>query len=338
MFIDKSNEVLMNHYRKQEIIQAKKRLEEEKMSIIQVLQLTNKEVITTDELLEALYISKEQLLDEIINTTQSVSENTEGVSTNTTNVPEETPMEIARKYKKYYEEYSHNREQICIDKKIANGTWHCMNFVKRGKTECPKCKAIKETIIENCFVEAYKILCSDKGEIVEKFINRMNNIITENSSDKLIENFEAEKQKLNSKMNKLIDLSLDNAIDRDTFLERKEKLQAKIEQLNMKQEKLMLDETNNTNRKLSLSKIRKFLETGEIVTEFDKDAFEILIKQVIVGGYDEKENADPHAITFVLKNDNIINSKEYLQSSYNVGKLNLQESNHPLRSGHNFNH
>ena len=84
MFIDKSNEVLMNHYRKQEINQAKKRLEEEKMSIIQVLQLANKEVITTDELLEALYISKEQLLDEIINTKQSVSENTTDVSVNTT--------------------------------------------------------------------------------------------------------------------------------------------------------------------------------------------------------------------------------------------------------------
>ena len=28
-----------------------------------------------------------------------------------------------------------------------------------------------------------------------------------------------------SKMNKLIDLSLDNAIDRDTFLERKERMQ-----------------------------------------------------------------------------------------------------------------
>ena len=174
-------------------------------------------------------------------------------------------------------------------------------------------------------------MCSDKGDIVEKFISRMNNIITENSQDKLIENIETEKQKLNSKMNKLIDLSLDNAIDRDTFLERKEKIQAQIEQLNMKQEKLMLDERNNTNRKLSINKIKSYLENEEIITEFNKDAFEILIKQVIVGGYDEKENADPHAITFVLKNDNIINSKEYLQTSYNVGKLNLQESNHTLR-------
>ena len=136
--------------------------------------------------------------------------------------------------------------------------WHCMNFVKRGKTECPKCKAIKETIIENCFVEAYKVLCSDKGDIVENFINRMNSIITENSSDKLIEKIELEKQKLNSKMNKLIDLSLDNAIDRYTFLERKEKLQNQIEQLNMKQDKLMLDER-----------------------------FNAIVDYVIVGGFDE---------------------------------------------------
>ncbi len=127
--------------------------------------------------------------------------------------------------------------------------WHCMNFVKRGKQECPKCKAMRETVIENCFVDVYKILCSNKGDIVNKFITKINNIITENSSSKLIENIETEKEKLKSKMNKLIDLSLENAIDRETFLERKEKMQNQIEQLNLKQEKLVLDERNKTNRK-----------------------------------------------------------------------------------------
>ena len=99
--------------------------------------------------------------------------------------------------------------------------WHCMNFVKRGKQECPKCKAMREKVIENCFVDAYKILCSNKGDIVNKFITRINNIITENSSNNLIENIETEKEKLKSKMNKLIDLSLENAIDRDIFLGEK---------------------------------------------------------------------------------------------------------------------
>ena len=59
MYIDKSNEVLMNHYRKQEIIKANERIKEG-VPIIKVLQLADNEFITTDELLEGLYISKEQ--------------------------------------------------------------------------------------------------------------------------------------------------------------------------------------------------------------------------------------------------------------------------------------
>ena len=122
MYIDKTNEVMMNYYKKQEILKAKQRLDEEKMPIVQVLRQADKEFITIDELLEALYIDKEEVLEEILNT-QSVSENTTDVFANTTNVSGDTPMGIARKYKKYYEEYSHNREQICKDKKIANGTF-----------------------------------------------------------------------------------------------------------------------------------------------------------------------------------------------------------------------
>ena len=129
-------------------------------------------------------------------------------------------------------------------------------------------------------------------------------------------------------MNKLIDLSLDNAIDRDTFLERKEKMQNQIEQLNLKQEKLVLDERNKTNRKLSLNKLKRYLENGEIITEFDKDAFEILVKQVIIGGYDEKDKADPKQVTFVLKNESKVNYEDYLQTSNDISQKNLQMSDH----------
>ena len=122
MYIDKTNEVMMNYYKKQEILKAKQRLDEEKMPIVQVLQLADKEFITTDELLEALYIDKEEVLKEILNT-QSVPENTTDVSVNTTKVSGDTPMEIAKTYKEYYEKYNHDRKQICKDKKIANGTF-----------------------------------------------------------------------------------------------------------------------------------------------------------------------------------------------------------------------
>ena len=122
MIIDETNEVLMNYYKKQEIIKAKKRIEEENMAIIQVHQLTNKKFISTDELLDALYIDKEQVLEEIRNTS-SVPENTSNVSAKTVNELGNTPMELAKRYKEYYEEYKHDRKQLCKDKKIANGTF-----------------------------------------------------------------------------------------------------------------------------------------------------------------------------------------------------------------------
>ena len=105
-------------------------------------------------------------------------------------------------------------------------------------------------------------------------------------------------------------------------------MQNQIEQLNLKQEKLVLDERNKTNRKLSLNKLKRYLENGEIITEFDKDAFEILVKQVIIGGYDEKDKADPKQVTFVLKNETKINYKDYLQPSNDISQKNLQMSNH----------
>lgn len=122
MYIDKTNEVMMNYNKKQEIIKAKERFEEEHMSIAQVLKLANKEFISTEELLDALYISKEQVLDEILNT-PSVIENTSDVSVNTTNVSSNTPMVLAKKYKEYYELYNHDRKKICKVKNIANGTF-----------------------------------------------------------------------------------------------------------------------------------------------------------------------------------------------------------------------
>lgn len=160
--------------------------------------------------------------------------------------------------------------------------------------------------------------------IAQRLKLRMNNIITQNSTEKLIKNIETEKENLKSKINKLIDLSIENAIDRETFLERKEKIQNKINQLNTEQEKLILEEENKQSKELSLNKLKKYLENGKIITEFDKDAFEILVKQVIVGGYDEKNNSDPKSITFVLRNESNINYKDYLQVSNEENKNNLQ--------------
>lgn len=82
--------------------------------------------------------------------------------------------------------------------------------------------------------EVYQILCNNKGDIINKFILRINNIITQNSTEKLIKNIENEKEILKSKMNKLIDLSIENAIDRETFFSVVDVVKALIDSNNLK--------------------------------------------------------------------------------------------------------
>ena len=112
------------------------------------------------------------------------------------------------------------------------------------------------------------------------------------------------------------------------FQREKKKIQNKINQLNLEQEKLILEEENKQSKELSLSKLKKYLENGEIITEFDKDAFEILVKQVIIGGYDEKDKADPKQVTFVLKNESKVNYEDYLQTRDDIHEKSLQMSDH----------
>ena len=53
MEIDETNEVLMNYYKKQELIKAKKRLDEKKTKA-EILQLADYRFITEEEIKEAL--------------------------------------------------------------------------------------------------------------------------------------------------------------------------------------------------------------------------------------------------------------------------------------------
>ena len=184
MYIDKTNEVMMNYYKKQEILKAKQRLDQERMTIVQVLQLADKEFITIDELLEALYIDKEEVFEEILNT-QSVSENTTDVSANTANVSGDTPMEIAKTYKEYYEKYNHDRKQICKDKKIANGTFQKylrLNYLIPELQEMVNNKKLS-------VVSAEQISFLDKQENICYLMEHFRCEITESVAKKIKQNY-----------------------------------------------------------------------------------------------------------------------------------------------------
>ena len=113
-----TNQLLINYYKKEEMKKVKKMMEE-KLEVGEILKSVNMEWISKEEVLNILGEDYEPVINESKIANKDKSENV----LNTPSVTHNTPMEIARKYKKYFEEYNQNRKEICKDKNISNGTF-----------------------------------------------------------------------------------------------------------------------------------------------------------------------------------------------------------------------
>ena len=209
--------------------------------------------------------------------------------------------------------------------------WHCMEFVKHGKENCPHCKAIKETIIEEAFTQSYKLLCDSNKELIQTFLNEMEVMIQEESNECSIKRLEEQKQILKEKIDKLIDLNLNGTISTETLQEKKAKLQNKINKLTKEQEHLQLEIEDSMSLNQGLNKFKTLFKDNEIMPNFDKDVFELIIEKVIIGEKDSKGKINPRVITFILKSGNEIKCEEdkNQQSSYEAQENYLQNVSEP---------
>lgn len=225
--------------------------------------------------------------------------------------------------------------------------WHCMEFVKHGKENCPHCKAIKESIIEEAFTQSYKLLCDSNKELIQTFLNEIEEIIQEESNESSIKRLEEQKQILKEKIDKLIDLNLNGTISTEILQEKKAKLQNKINKIQKDQEHLQLEIEDSMSLNRGLNKFKTLFKDNEIMPSFDKDVFELMIEKVIIGEKDSKGKINPRVITFILKSGNEIKceedrdsvAKENLttgegqnqQSSYEAHENYLQKVSEPCR-------
>lgn len=188
--------------------------------------------------------------------------------------------------------------------------WHCMEFVKYGKENCPYCKAIKESIIEEAFTQSYKLLCDNNKVLIQTFLNEMEEIIQEESNESSIKRLEEQKKILKEKIDKLIDLNLNGTISTEILQEKKGKLQNKINKITKEQEHLQLEIEDSMSLNQGLNKFKTLFKDNEIMPNFDKDVFELIIEKVIIGEKDSKGKINPRVITFILKSGNEIKCEE----------------------------
>ena len=202
------------------------------------------------------------------------------------------------------------RRKWNANRNCAKAVWQCIKRAKHGKEECPHCKAIPEEILEDCFVQGYRILCNDNRKVVENFLEKIENILKENTTETIVTKLENNKEKTNKKLANLLELNLEGKINKEQYTEKFDNLNVDLLKIENKIESL-LKETNRTESiKLRLNKFKSLFKNIDIMPKFDKDVFEYLIDKVVIGETLEDGTINPYTIRFICKNGTEINCKD----------------------------
>lgn len=137
--------------------------------------------------------------------------------------------------------------------------------------------------------------------------------LNEIGKDGIVEKLDKEIQKLNYKMNNLVDLKLEEAISDEQFEKKKKKIIADIEKKEKQKKEIEEEMLNEEAVSLRLEKFKEIFANREVLNEFDREVFECLIERIVIGENKEDGTYDPYTITFVCRGDS--NSQSMFSSS-----------------------
>lgn len=211
--------------------------------------------------------------------------------------------------------------------------WYCSTAIKQGRKYCKDSKPIPEDVIEKCFLDAYRVLCADKATIIRNFMEKAEPIFEENNSQEEMEKLNIKEHDLKEKLKKLLDLKLDNLITEEAFKEKKYELERKLKNI----EKIKENKAGNIKQedklKEKIEEIKELLKNNEIITEFDREVFDILVGKVIIGETYENGERNPYVISFVLKNKKdkknyvMDEEKEKSHKKQEIKNINIKDKN-----------
>ena len=179
--------------------------------------------------------------------------------------------------------------------------WQCVTSTKKGKKFCPDSKGIAESTIEQAFIESYRLLCANDKDVLDEFLKRTEETLCDSNAAKQLAKVERELQIIEIKRSKLVDMRLDEAIDKNTYDAKSAELATKAAQLEAERQSLQETEKTEKDVKRRITVFRKTLEQHNVLETFDRYVFESIIEKVIVGGYDENGEKDPDMLTFIYK-------------------------------------
>ena len=215
------------------------------------------------------------------------------------------------------------RRTLHCSSKYETPVWYCRNAANKGKHNCPNSKSMRESILENAFLEAYKLLAGSFDDVIDSVIDTIEGISTNNEDIGRLKKEQKALDNLEQRRKRLTDSYLDEGISKEAYDEKYEELTMKIQKT---KESIRILQDNVSNQKdvsKRMSCLKKALADGDILDEFDRVVFESIVEKVIVGETNDDGTVDPFKLTFVMKgngNSVVPNAKAWFKSEKSTTK------------------
>lgn len=179
--------------------------------------------------------------------------------------------------------------------------WQCVTATKNGKRNCPYCKGVPESLIEEAFVRAYNVLCNHDTDFVGVFLERVKKTLQNDSGVKELKSVDKEIFSLKERKSNLVDMHLDGRLDKETYQQKVTQISYKLDELYQRKEMLVHLKEEQEDISKRLMEFQKLLSNHEVLKEFDRHVFECIVDRVVVGEIKENGDVDPYKLKFIFK-------------------------------------
>ena len=107
---------------------------------------------------------------------------------------------------------SHNQ-----DTKHKKPVWKCRTATNKGIANCPHSKVVDEVVIENAFLEMFKLLAENFDDVFESVLSSVEETLSKDDSTEKLKRIEKEISSLEKKRKKLTDMYLDDKISKEAY-------------------------------------------------------------------------------------------------------------------------
>lgn len=179
--------------------------------------------------------------------------------------------------------------------------WKCRTATNKGIANCPHSKAVDEVVIENAFLDMFKLLAENFDDVLESVLSSVEETLSKDDSTEKLKRIEKEISSLEKKRKKLTDMYLDDKISKEAYDDKYSELGNKLDKC--EEERAIFSDCSLSQKNIAdkMKAIRAKLKNADVLDQFDRVVFESLVEKVIVGKQADDGIVDPYKLTFVLK-------------------------------------